>query len=90
MLASGEVVDCMTAMKKDNTGYDLKHLFIGSEGTLGIVTKVGIDVACVFLIFVGVVYLNSVSTSSFIVCLVFFGSDFLCFSSPTPSCLCQY
>ena len=42
VLASGEVIDCMTAMKKDNTGYDLKHLFIGSEGTLGLVTKVSI------------------------------------------------
>lgn len=42
VLASGEVIDCMTAMKKDNTGYDLKHLFIGSEGTLGLVTKIAI------------------------------------------------
>ena len=42
VLASGEVVDCLSAMKKDNTGYDLKHLFIGSEGTLGLVTKVSI------------------------------------------------
>ena len=42
VLASGEVVDCLSNMKKDNTGYDLKHLFIGSEGTLGLVTKVSI------------------------------------------------
>ena len=40
VLASGEIVNCLSSMKKDNTGYDLKHLFIGSEGTLGIVTKV--------------------------------------------------
>lgn len=43
VLASGEIIDCMSAMKKDNTGYDLKHLFIGSEGTLGIITKVAIN-----------------------------------------------
>ena len=42
VLASGEVVDCLSSMKKDNTGYDLKHLFIGSEGTLGFVTRVSI------------------------------------------------
>lgn len=42
VLASGEVVDCLSSMKKDNTGYDLKHLFIGSEGTLGLVTRVSI------------------------------------------------
>jgi len=42
VLASGEIVDCLSSMKKDNTGYDLKHLFIGSEGTLGLVTRVSI------------------------------------------------
>ncbi|KAB7507624.1 D-2-hydroxyglutarate dehydrogenase, mitochondrial, partial [Armadillidium nasatum] len=38
VLASGEVIDCLSSMKKDNTGYSLKHLFIGSEGTLGLVS----------------------------------------------------
>lgn len=37
--ATGKVIDLMSNFKKDNTGYHLKHLFIGSEGTLGIVTK---------------------------------------------------
>ena len=32
VLANGQVLDCMSELKKDNTGYDLKHLFIGSEG----------------------------------------------------------
>ena len=36
--ASGEVMDLLTPLKKDNTGYDLKNLFIGSEGTLGMIT----------------------------------------------------
>lgn len=40
--ADGEVLDCLQTLKKDNTGFHLKHLFIGSEGTLGIVTKVAI------------------------------------------------
>ncbi|XP_065214365.1 D-2-hydroxyglutarate dehydrogenase, mitochondrial isoform X2 [Planococcus citri] len=43
VLANGDVVDCMNTLKKDNTGYHLKHLFIGSEGTLGLVTEVAIQ-----------------------------------------------
>ncbi|XP_015115545.1 D-2-hydroxyglutarate dehydrogenase, mitochondrial [Diachasma alloeum] len=40
--ANGKIINCMNTLKKDNTGYHLKNLFIGSEGTLGIVTKVAI------------------------------------------------
>ncbi|CAA3006572.1 D-2-hydroxyglutarate dehydrogenase, mitochondrial isoform X1 [Olea europaea subsp. europaea] len=42
VLANGTVLDMLASLRKDNTGYDLKHLFIGSEGSLGIVTKVSI------------------------------------------------
>jgi len=38
VLADGRVWDGLRALRKDNTGYDLKHLFIGAEGTLGIIT----------------------------------------------------
>ncbi|MBP8295714.1 MAG: FAD-binding oxidoreductase, partial [Burkholderiales bacterium] len=38
VLASGEIWDGLRALRKDNTGYDLKQLFIGAEGTLGIIT----------------------------------------------------
>jgi len=40
VLADGTVISSMNQMLKNNTGYDLKQLFIGSEGTLGIVTRV--------------------------------------------------
>ncbi|ELU02184.1 hypothetical protein CAPTEDRAFT_166406, partial [Capitella teleta] len=36
VLANGDVLDCLSSLRKDNTGYDLKQLFIGSEGTLGV------------------------------------------------------
>ena len=39
VLPSGEIWSGLKGLRKDNTGYDLKHLFIGAEGTLGIVTK---------------------------------------------------
>ena len=39
VLANGQVVSSMNRMIKNNTGYDLKQLFIGSEGTLGVITR---------------------------------------------------
>ena len=42
VLPDGTVISSMQQMLKNNTGYDLKQLFIGSEGTLGIVTRVAI------------------------------------------------
>ena len=38
VLADGRVVNALSKLRKDNTGYDLKDLFIGAEGTLGIIT----------------------------------------------------
>lgn len=40
VLPTGEVISSMNRMLKNNSGYDLKQLFIGTEGTLGVVTKV--------------------------------------------------
>ncbi|XP_061201228.1 D-2-hydroxyglutarate dehydrogenase, mitochondrial isoform X2 [Neopsephotus bourkii] len=42
VLADGSALDCLASLRKDNTGYDLKQLFIGSEGTLGVITAVSI------------------------------------------------
>jgi FAD/FMN-containing dehydrogenase len=38
VLPDGELVSNLSALRKDNTGYDLRHLLVGSEGTLGIIT----------------------------------------------------
>jgi FAD/FMN-containing dehydrogenase len=38
VLADGRVLDLLRTLRKDNTGYDLKQVFIGAEGTLGIIT----------------------------------------------------
>lgn len=39
VLPDGQVLDMLRRLRKDNTGYCLRHLFIGAEGTLGIITK---------------------------------------------------
>ncbi|KAI4148444.1 MAG: hypothetical protein L6R39_002792 [Caloplaca ligustica] len=44
VLPDGTVMDDLTTLRKNNTGYDLKQLFIGSEGTLGVIT--GVSVLC--------------------------------------------
>src|SRR5207245_4225692 len=38
VLADGRILNGLSKLKKDNTGYDLRNLFIGAEGTLGIIT----------------------------------------------------
>ena len=38
VLADGRVLSSLDALRKDNTGYDLRNLFIGAEGTLGVIT----------------------------------------------------
>jgi FAD/FMN-containing dehydrogenase len=38
VLADGRIVNALSKLRKDNTGYDVKSLFVGAEGTLGIIT----------------------------------------------------
>jgi FAD/FMN-containing dehydrogenase len=45
VLASGEVLELGGALEKDNTGIDLRQLFIGSEGTLGVITAATLKLA---------------------------------------------
>jgi D-2-hydroxyglutarate dehydrogenase len=44
VLPNGSILDSMSMLRKDNTGYDVKQLYIGSEGTLGAITKLSISV----------------------------------------------
>jgi D-lactate dehydrogenase (cytochrome) len=38
VLADGRIMNLLSKLKKNNTGYDLRHIFVGAEGTLGIIT----------------------------------------------------
>ncbi len=38
VLPNGRVLSTLSTLRKDNTGYDLKSLFVGAEGTLGVIT----------------------------------------------------
>src|SRR5690606_26747187 len=40
VLPDGTIISSLNTMIKNNSGYDVKHLFIGSEGTLGVITRV--------------------------------------------------
>lgn len=42
VLADGTVLDCLNTLPKDNVGFDVKQVFIGSEGALGVITKLAI------------------------------------------------
>ena len=42
VLPDGTILENLSTLRKDNTGYDLKQLFIGAEGTLGVVTGVSL------------------------------------------------
>jgi FAD/FMN-containing dehydrogenase len=47
VLADGSVLDLLRPLRKDNTGYDLKQLFIGAEGTLGIITAAALRLVAI-------------------------------------------
>ena len=44
VLADGSIINLLKTLKKDNTGYSLKDLFIGSEGTLGVITAASLKI----------------------------------------------
>ncbi len=42
VLADGRILESLSSLRKDNTGYDVKSLFLGAEGTLGIITAASV------------------------------------------------
>lgn len=42
VMADGTILDTLCTLRKNNTGYDFKHLFIGAEGTIGVITKAAV------------------------------------------------
>ena len=58
VLADGTVINMLRGLRKDNTGYDLKHLFLASEGTLGVITRAVVKLfpvpQAVYVAFIGV------------------------------------
>jgi D-lactate dehydrogenase (cytochrome) len=42
VLANGRMMNLLSKLKKNNTGYDLRHIFVGAEGTLGIITAAAV------------------------------------------------
>src|SRR3989338_2132517 len=64
VLANGNIINTIKEIHKDNTGYNLSHFFIGSEGTLGIITKIAIQLyikpKSVNLLYIGVKDFSSV------------------------------
>jgi len=44
VLADGRILSTLGALRKDNTGYDIKSLFLGAEGTLGVITAAALKV----------------------------------------------
>lgn len=45
VMADGQILNGLSRLRKDNTGYDLRHLLIGSEGSLGIITAASLKLA---------------------------------------------
>jgi glycolate oxidase subunit GlcD len=66
VLGNGDILDLNTSLRKNNTGYDLKQLFIGSEGTLGIVTKATLKLTtqpkCFKLVCIGIDSSDKITT----------------------------